>query len=230
MVGPIGKRFMLSKRRWNTKITGTSMFSSPDAVFSDLERSLESFVTTYGRGRTSQVEKEFWVATDLFNSAASTVNAGVFMVKNTESGRRRIQAILDTFPHLKGYGTPEQLGIQSVVFAKDSTQRMGLAKGEKLACHLMDPKTAVLPQRSFNSLHRSASIVHDEAIWCPGDFIAHFAGASDKDETIPKFIECLSGSGFSGHENCAPAGAKAICRKLGPAFGNFSETFTQCTQ
>ena len=109
----------------------------PDAVFSDLERSLESFVTTYGRGRTSQVEKEFWVATDLFNSAASTVNAGVFMVKNTESGRRRIQAILDTFPHLKGYGTPEQLGIQSVVFAKDSTQRMGLAKGEKLACHLM---------------------------------------------------------------------------------------------
>lgn len=171
-----------------------------DAFFTDMDKRLESIIAL------AKPDDYFIIARD--NPQWSCINAGVFLVRNNEQGRKFIAQVRASFEMYKYNSFPEQEAMQDIVYQYTDQRRNEINNGleyAKRSCQesRIAPNIKVVPQQTMNSFYGSEKPLIK---WRPGDFIAHMAGAPDKMVAIKRLFGCMAAQGIN-LEGCEPGGS-----------------------
>ena len=180
------------------------LWVDPDILFTNFDISLESLIDTYGKGKDFLISQENFTYT----------NAGIFLVRNTPFSKRMMKDIANLFPRYKTETLPEQLAIQDyslgfVFFSPDGVLRTIPEKKRNYNKASLN-EVNILPQRVLNSFYRGniwlPGASSKDAVWQPGDFIAHFAVVfSEKKNLMQALSDCFKtkcGDHYEDHNDC----------------------------
>lgn len=177
------------------------LWIDPDALFTDFDTRIEDLLSQYRKN-----DEEFLIAHEGF----CFVNTGVFLVHQSAWAHEMLNHIELLFPKYKNTLLPEQLAVQDYVLGFVSIGADGtvFATEDKDRNYHKLPirKTIILNQRAINSFYHGnrwlpgASSV--DAVWQPGDFIAHFAvRMSAKGAEMKALTDCFKNRCGEDYEN-----------------------------
>lgn len=124
--------------------------------------------------------KDILLSRDIINEDYNLyINAGIYIVKNTDIGRKYIQDILNGYDKFNGYFKNEYFHEQSMMtylFYKEYYDNID-----------------ILPYGVLQSFYYKEKVfknIPTSRLWKSGDFIIHFAGVklSERNEVIPKLV------------------------------------------
>lgn len=155
------------------------MWIDSDAFFTNFNKLLEPIIEKYsGRGETPPLAK-----TAIFSreeAGGTSINSGVFFVRNSLAGHRMMEALLGMYPDYKiptqNRGLHDQDAIQDYVFGRmPETQKYNIEWDDMEDLILHD--LVVVRQRVFNSFDR-LRLDNPNATWHPCDHVAHISASS----------------------------------------------------
>lgn len=173
-----------------------------DALFTNFSKSPQNFIKKFGAG------KDIIIAKDPF----SALNAGVFLVRNTQFSRDFIDDIINLFPYYKNAKLPEQTAMQDYVLGFVTKNPHGdfvfTPEESRNYNNIPIPKVKLVKQRELNAFYKGgygAIARGPDIIWEPGDFIVHFAVSEDKNKSIRALLDCFKkqcGPNYENNSSC----------------------------
>ncbi len=147
-----------------------------DTLITDMSRSIADVLKRYPENKDIVLARE--EANKPGTKPLNIINAGVYFIRNTETGRGFIQKVLDLYnPNIEMAYADQDAVVQAALHIDDlRAVDVQSLSWEQIEARL-DDDIALAPARDFNSFYPAYAGDHTEAgHWSPGDFLAHFAG------------------------------------------------------
>lgn len=168
-----------------------------DAIFTNFDITFEEVIERFGAG------KDFLIANEGFSKA----NTGVFIVRNSAFGRQMMEDIAITHSEYKHKILPEQFAVSDYIHGYVYKNPRGEIYVEPIEERTYDRKllirqASIVPQRVLNSWYEGwfPFAFSEEEVWQPGDFIAHFAVAKDRNRVLQELLQCFLDKGGENYE------------------------------
>jgi hypothetical protein len=160
------------------------MWLDADTVFTNFTKKINHVIQEYGfRVHEGNHFENHLILSAEEVAPSVAVNAGVFLVRNSDWSKSFFQHAEEAYPYYKDHSLPEQDFLQDAVYSRIELGRFETYSptGEqKFSFENLLKKTIVIPQRVMNSFHRYPMTDNTNAQWEDGDFIAHLSGSSNE--------------------------------------------------
>jgi len=162
-----------------------------DVIFANNEKGLADVIETYATDHVHLlIASDHFIVEERDFFGLSSVNTGVFLLRNSEWSRNLLKEWRVSFDHYKNHRTPEQSALSGILGGFDDINSE-LSRTEKLERVKQNPNVAVVPQRVLNPKIVDDYISPEGTVWQPGDMVVHFMGPKPFKDMIPNFLECL---------------------------------------
>lgn len=170
-----------------------------DAIFTNFDTTIESVIAKYPN-------KDLIIAPDHFAGLHDKINAGIFIVRNTEWSRNFFTVISDLYPRYRNNRTPEQQAMQDAIYGYVNRN----INGQLLVANIghrsyrdseIGNQVGITLQREINAFYVATDSAPEFARWQGGDFIAHFAAVKGRKAKMNALLDCMAKNG--GSQQCA---------------------------
>lgn len=203
---------LLQLKKDNKYVYDYVFWIDTDVLFTNMDQLLEKFI------ENSDKNTYLFIAEDVLSHSTiqhTCINAGVFMVKNSEEGRDFINDVMRSFKIYSEVWVPEQAAMQDLAYGfldpidiekieKDETALAKLRmETKKRVCTTLPKKgVEVYSMREFNAGYPWD---FENVGWGPSSFTAHFFTLNGilTGKYMEPLLDCLKKNDFKNRERCS---------------------------